>query len=157
MKDSRFREIRNKKNGSRPQYVQALISLNAELQAPAKQMSLFPDESKYTQTELAKTLEELCANFEGIVDTKNSKHVMVVYSSKYGSIDSLKAYLLDRDLDVVCEQDWLDSVKPIMSSNPETVSPMETGNVLALKPKALDRIREKKLVEIKEQEARKEG
>ena len=62
---------------------------------------------------------------------------------------------MDRDLDIVCEQDWLNTAKPIMSSIPETVQPAEKEIVPTLKPKALDRIREKELVAIKEQEAQK--
>ncbi len=155
MRNSRFKDIKNRKSASRPQYVQALITLNAELQAPEKQIRLLAEEPKFTQTELERTLDELCANFDGSIDTKNSRHVMVVFSNKYGSIDSLKAYLLDRDLDIVFEQDWLDIAKPIMSSIPETVQPAEKEIVPTLKPKALNRIREKELVALKEQEAQK--
>ena len=155
MRDSRFKDIKNRKNASRPQYVQALINLNTELKAPEKQIRLFEEEPKFTQTELERTLEELCANFEGSIDTKNSRHVMVVFSDKYGSIDSLRAYLLDCDLDIVCEQDWLDITKPIMSSIPETVQSAEKEVVPTLKPKALERIREKELVAIKAQEVQK--
>lgn len=156
MRESRFREIQNRKNGSRPQYVQALISLNSELQASKKQVTLFPEEAKYSETELAKNLKELCANFEGEIDTQNSKHVMIVFSDKYGNIDSLRAYILDRDLDVVCEQDWLEIVKPVMSFNSETVQSVEKEVVPTLKPKALERIREKKLVVLREHEDLKE-
>ncbi len=152
MRDTRFKNIRNQKKSARPKYVQALINLNSELQSPAKQLRLFPDESKFTQSELEKTLDELCANFDSGIDTKNSQHVMVVFSNKFGCINSLKAYLLDSDLDIVCEQDWLDITKPILSSIPETLQPDEREIVPSLKPKALERIRKKELVMIKEQE-----
>ena len=105
---------------------------------------------------MQKNLKELCANFEGEIDTQNSKHVMIVFSDKYGNIDSLRAYILDRDLDVVCEQDWLEIVKPVMSFNSETVQSVEKEVVPTLKPKALERIREKKLVVLREQENLKE-
>lgn len=157
MRDTRFKDIKNRKNSTRPQYVQALINLNAAFQAPTKQLRMFADESKFTQTDLERTLGELCANFEGSVDTKNSKHVLVVFSNKYGAIDSLNAYLLDRDLDIVCEQDWLNVTKPVLSAIPETVSVTEIDVVPTLKPKALGRIREKELVAIKEQEAKKKA
>ena len=157
MRDTRFKDIKNRKSAFRPQYVQALISLNSELRAPTKQLRLFDDEPKFTQTELEKTLAELCANFDGSIDTKNSKHVMVVFSNKYGSVDSLKAYLLDRDLDIVCEQDWLDIAKPVMSSIPDVAPCEEKEIVPTLKPKALQRIREKELVAIREQEEQKKA
>ena len=42
-----------------------------------------------------------------------------------------------------------------MSSIPETVQPVEKEVVPTLKPKALERIREKELVSIKDQEVQK--
>lgn len=155
MRETRFNDIKNHSNFARPQYIQALVNLNAELQALQKQLSLFPNESKFSQTDLEKCLDELCAGFAGNVDTRNSQHVLIVFSDKNGIINSLKAYVLDRDLDIVFEQDWLDIVKPIMSSVPENVKHTEKVIVPTLKPKALDRIREKELVTIKEQEAQK--
>lgn len=155
MRDTRFKAIKNQTNSARPQYVQALLNLNSELQASTKQMRIFSDESKFSQTELQRTLEDLCANFRGGIDVDKSRHVMVVFSNKYGSIDSLKAYLLDRDLDVVYQQDWLEVAKPLMSSIPDTVQREDEEIVPTLKRKALDRIREKELVAIKEQQEQK--
>ena len=74
-----------------------------------------------------------------------------------GEYRTLKCWYdkLDCDLDIVCEQDWLDITKPIMSSIPETVQSAEKEVVPTLKPKALERIREKELVAIKAQEVQK--
>ena len=80
---------------------------------------------------------------------------MVVFSNKFGRIDSFKAYLLDRDLDIVEEEDWLDKTKPIMSTIDETAQSVDVEIVPSLKPKAISRIREKELVAIKEQEEQK--
>ncbi len=157
MRDTRFNDIRRQNSKTRPQYVQALINLNAELQAPSKQLRLFENESKFTQTELETTLNELCSNFEGTVDTQNSRHVMVVFSNKYGYINSLKAYLLDKDLDIVCEQDWLDVTKPVMTSMSEVIYEEARETTPTLKPKALERIREKELVSIKEHKEQKKA
>ena len=156
MREARFNDIKNRSNFARPQYIQALVNLNAELQASQKQLSLFPNESKFSQTELEKCLDELCAGFVGDVDTRISKHVLVVFSDKNGIINSLKAYVLDRDLDIVFEQDWLNIAKPLMSSIPEIVEQAEKDIAPKLKPKALERIREKELVALKEQNDKKE-
>ena len=157
MRDSRFKSIQNQKNSTRPQYVQALVNLNAELQAPSTQVKMFPDESKFTPSELERTLDELCSNFDGVIDTKHSHHVMVVFSSKFGNIDSLKAYLLDRDLGIVSECDWLDIAKPVISTVPETIMPEDKELVPTLKTKALERIREKELVSIKEKKGQNQA
>lgn len=155
MRDTRFNCIRNNKSTACPQYIQALLGLNAELKAPIKQLSFFPPKVNIAPSELERTLDELCGNFSGKIDTKNSRHVMVVFSNKFGRIDSFKAYLLDRDLDIVEEEDWLDKTKPIMSTIDETAQSVDVEIVPSLKPKAISRIREKELVAIKEQEEQK--
>ena len=152
MRESRFDSIRSQKAEARPQYIQALLTLNEGLESSTKQISMFPQESKHTQTELENTLSELCANFNGEIITQNSNHVLVVFSDQNGSLTSMKAYILDRDLDIVDERDCLDVTKPIISVTPETVSSASTVLSIPLKSKALDRIKEKGLVAIKEKE-----
>ena len=72
-------------------------------------------------------------------------------------LSSLKAYILDKDLDVVCEQDWLNTVKPVMSNTIETAEQSHDGLALSLKPKATKRLKEKELVALKEQESEKQA
>lgn len=72
-------------------------------------------------------------------------------------LSSLKAYILDKDLDVVCEQDWLNTVKPVMSNTIETAEQSHDGPALSLKPKATKRLKEKELVALKEQESEKQA
>lgn len=72
-------------------------------------------------------------------------------------LSSLKAYILDKDLDVVCEQDWLNTVKPVMSNTIETAEQCHDGPALSLKPKATKRLKEKELVALKEQESEKQA
>lgn len=57
---------------------------------------------------------------------------------------------MDKDLDVVCEQDWLNTVKPVMSNTIETAEQSHDGLALSLKPKATKRLKEKELVALKE-------
>ena len=72
-------------------------------------------------------------------------------------LSSLKAYILDKDLDVVCEQDWLNTVKPVMSNTIETAEQSHDGPALSLKSKATKRLKEKELVALKEQESEKQA
>ena len=64
---------------------------------------------------------------------------------------------MDKDLDVVCEQDWLNTVKPVMSNTIETAEQSHDGPALSLKPKATKRLKEKELVALKEQESEKQA
>lgn len=157
MRDTRFKTIKKSKHKNQPQYIRSLVSLNAELQAANKQQSLFDADEPEDETQLSHILNELCAGFEQKIDSTVANHTLVVFSNHYGRIDSLKAYILDRDLDVVYEQDWLDSVKPIMSNAIETVDHKDNHHAPVLKQKALERLHEKELVALKEQELEKQA
>lgn len=157
MRDTRLEDVRHSKVGNQPKYVRSLIALNEELQAPNKQQTLFEMEAESSQneSELMKILNDLCANFDCPVNPKEVHHALICFSGKFGGLSSLKAYILDNDLDVVCEQDWLNTVKPIMSNTIETAEQNHDGPALSLKPKAEKRLKEKELVALKEQESEK--
>lgn len=157
MREARLDTIKHLKDEKRPQYIRSLIALNNKLQAPIKQQSLFLNTLEQNESELLKTLEELCANFECHIDNKVLHHALVCFSGKYGTLSSLKAYILDRDLDIVCEQDWLNMAKPIMSNEIETVESSYNQSAITLKPKATNRLKEKGLVALKEQENEKQA
>ena len=157
MRDTRLENIRRSKMENQPQYVRSLIALNEEFQAPYKQQTLFgiETESLQKQSELMKILNDLCANFNCSVNPKEVHHALICFSGKLGGLSSLKAYILDSDLDVVCEQDWLNTVKPIISNTIETAEQNHDAPALSLKPKAEKRLKEKELVVLKEQENEK--
>lgn len=159
MRDTRLDDIKRSKVENQPQYVRSLIALNEELQAPYKQQTLLgmETESSQEESELANILDDLCANFDCHVNHKEVHHALVCFSGKFGVLSSLKAYILDKDLDVVCEQDWLNTVKPVMSNTIETAEQCHDGPALSLKPKATKRLKEKELVALKEQESEKQA
>lgn len=157
MRDTRFQEIKRRKVENQPQYVRALITLNSELQAEEKQQLLYESEVSEDRERLVCILNDLCAGFEAPVNTGTSHHALIVFSNQYGRLNSLKAYILDRDLDIVCEQDWLDESKPIMSNVIETISSEKSQSAPSLKAKALERLHKKELVALKEKESEQQA
>ena len=158
MRDSRLESIRNSSAESRPQYIRALLNLNEGLQAPLKQRVIPGAESVSDQrcTNLMSVLDDLCANFECTVDYKKTRHLLVSFSARLGVLNSLNAYILDDNLDIVSEQDWLGVVNPIISNTIESAEEHYVPK-LTLKPKAQNRLKEKELVTLKDQEDKKQA
>ena len=157
MQDKRFRTIKKRKISQQPKYIRSLISLNSELQSNIKQQHLFDIEESEDETQLRCVLDELCSGFNGCMDASVTHHALIVFSNKYGRMSSLKAYVLDHDLDVVCEQDWFDSVKPIISNERYTAEETTISQAHSLKPKSLERLRKKGLVSLKEKKSEKQA
>lgn len=155
MRDTRFEEIKRSKVEMQPQYIRSLISLNEEFQAPYKQQTLFALETEpsHKQSDLIKILNDLCANFNCDVNPTELHHVLICFSGKLGRLTSLKAYVLDKNLDIVCEQNWLDIAKPIFSNTIEKAEQDKDIPQLSLKQKATERLKEKGLVTLKEQDS----
>lgn len=151
MKDTRFKDIRKAKQGNQPQYIRALLLLNQNLQAKIKQLALFDiPEFDCDNTQLKILLDSLCANFMEPVISKVKHHALIVFSSSYGQLTSLKAYVLDSDLDVVSEKDLLDVSKPIMSNEIDKVSKYDMKhNQHKLTEKANRRLKQKGLIALK--------
>lgn len=158
MKDTRFKTIQNKKRGQRPQYIRAVLTLNSDLQAEVKQQRLFINEEVVDDSELEVLLDKLCMNFLEPVVSEILHHTLIVFSTNYGQIASLKACVLDKDLDVVDERDWLGCVKPILSNE---VGKATKEDALRKQPviteKAMRRIKQKELVGLKSDEEKKDA
>ena len=152
MRDTRFNVIRQAKKHNQPQYIRSLITLNRNLQALQSQQGLFDEEDEITenQEELISLLNSLCKNFTEPVSGRIEHHVLIVFSSNYGQISSLKAYVLDKNLDTVEVKDCLSITKPIMSNIIEqTTKQDETTAKPKLTIKAKKRLEEKQLVSLK--------
>lgn len=156
MRDTRFEVIKKAKVCKQPQYIRSLVSLNAELQAPHKQQSLFEVGEPADETQIERILDEMCVGFEDPVNKDTANYTLIVFSNQYGRIGSFKAYVLDKDLDVVCEQDWLENSSPIMSNEVDVVQEKAEPRH-ALKQKSLDRLHRKELVALKEKELEKQA
>lgn len=151
MKDTRFKDIQKSSKRHKPQYIRALLLLNQSLQAEMKQQKLFYiTEPECDNEQLKVLLDSLCANFMEPVVSKVKHHALIVFSSSYGQLTSLKAYILDSDLDVVADKDLLDVVKPIMSNEVDKVSKDDAKHKQPkLTEKANRRLKQKELVALK--------
>ena len=159
MRDKRLEDIKLSRANNQPQYVRALLELNNKLQAPIKQQKLFDvDEAPVgSESELMMVLNDLCCGFNCNIDYTSTRHVLVCFSESNGNLVSLNAYILDQDLDVVVTQDWLHSIKPVMSNTIEKVDNNDMQSSLSLTPKAKNRIKEKELVSLREQDVEKKS
>lgn len=153
MRDTRFKNIQKAKRDHQPQYMRALLTLNSDLQSEVKQQRLFVDENTSTDgdtQQLKELLNALCMGFMEPVIGEIKHHALVVFASNYGQITSLRACILDSDLDVVSEQNWLNVSKPIMSNEVEKVSKDDTKHKHPeLTERAKQRIKQKELVALK--------
>jgi hypothetical protein len=153
MRDTRLKSIQRNKTGQRPKYIRALLTLNDDLQAKQKQQSVFMDEDDQNKSALITLLNELCMNFTEPVIGKIQHHALIVFSISFSQITSLKALMLDKDLDIVDDQNWLNCVRPLLSNEISKVTDVDLAPVqLFLTDKAKQRIKQKELVELKSTE-----
>ena len=151
MRENRLKNIRKANQKLQPQYIHALLMLNQRLQAKAKQQTLFDMEKlDRDDRQLLTMLNSLCENFNEPIMGSIGHHALVVFATNSGQLCSLKAYVLDSDLDIVSEQDWLDQSKPIMSIAIDSVSKDDEKRIQRpLTKKATERLKQKELVAAK--------
>lgn len=151
MRDNRFKTLQKSKPGKKPQYVDALLLCNNELQSATNQQSFFKFEEQPEDEERLKSiLNELCLNFSEPVLDAVTQHALIVFSSKFGQVSSLNAFILNKNWDVVVKKDWMNNLKPIIANTLETVSENNDEKIpLKLKGKAKERTKQKELVSIK--------
>ena len=108
MRENRFEELRRqKKTRENMHYLDAFSQcLNRELCAPAKQQSLFEVETEDSRTfdEATKVVEKMTACFreEGLIE----HHVLVLFNAEGYQLTSVRAVMIDSDLDIVCSENW---------------------------------------------------
>jgi hypothetical protein len=119
MKDKRFKSLQEADQDDVPQYIQALLLLNNELEASVKQQALFSFESDENPNHLQMILNSICKQFKEPIKDVVKYHALVVFSEEFGMITLLKAYILDKDLGIVDSDNWLDQIRPIMPQSHE--------------------------------------
>lgn len=115
MREQRFAQIKKDAiEGKRKcmHYIDLLErSLNADLSALDGQLSLYPKYPTHFADEekLAKSVQDLLANLheDGAVIRR---HVLVLFDSKNFTLNSVRAVMLDTNLNIVDEQDWSSSI-----------------------------------------------
>lgn len=150
MSKNRFRSIQNKRKKEWPLYLRALLTLNAHLQAAIEQQRFFEDDESENQEYFAHLLNMMCSSLGENGDHTNWRHALVVFDPKYNQISSLNAYVLDANMEIVEECNWLNVVKPVIPNMIETMAQSVTvSKQPILKEKALARMHKKQLVSLK--------
>lgn len=139
MRKKRFDMLYKSKNKEQPKYIQALLVLNKELQARYSQTDCFNTQRTSSETALDSALQKLIENFNTGKDTNNIHHALIVFDYEETDITFLNLYVLDRNFDLVEEENLLDliNIMPMM----EPVPNKDDSPSLTLTPYAL-KIRE---------------
>ena len=129
MREKRFEELRRqRKTRGNMHYLDAFSQcLNHELCAPAKQQSLFDTETKESKNldEATKVVEKMTASFgkEGLIE----HHVLVLFNAEGYQLTSVRAVMIDSDLDIVCSENWSKHI----SANESVVTEVVTAEDVA--------------------------
>ena len=102
MKNIRLKTIRKEKAEQQPQYIRALLTLNANLHAKKMQLKLFEDESNIDDGKLTELLNALCVDFSEPVISEIKHHALVVFSENFGVINGFKAYVFRQEFKCSC-------------------------------------------------------
>ncbi|WP_195986073.1 DUF5986 family protein [Clostridium sp. D33t1_170424_F3] len=110
MREKRFAEIRAKVGKRRRMhYVDMLVRhLNSDLKAPIEQLSMFPTHFD-DEARLAESIQTLLANLleDGAIVRR---HVLVLFESARFVLTSVRAVMVDTNLNIVSEQNWSSSI-----------------------------------------------
>ena len=152
MRDTRYKAIKRDGKGKTPKYISALLQLNAGLQAEEKQQRFFNTvKNQEKSNNLIDLLNNLCMEFTSNAKQVIKNHILIVFSSNYGRVTSLNAYVLDNDLDIVYADDWFNNIKPAMSNSIEkAVCDVEQESLIKIKPETEKRKSRNNLVTIKD-------
>ena len=129
MREKRFEEIRSQKRVRKSMHYLDAFSqcLNRELCAPVKQHSFFEQDREDNSVfeEATKVVEKMTASFhkEGTVE----RHVLVLFSSEGYQLTSVRAVMIDADLDIVCSENWSKYISGAESVVTEVVSPEDAA------------------------------
>lgn len=145
MKKDRYKTIVKSHRRKIPRYISELLSLNKKLKS--RQQSLFGDMDSNDNIEISDklrtSLNDLCVGFKEKKD--NIHHALVVFDYRRDNIQFLKLYLLDKRMNIIEENNWLEAVRPILSNEiPESMDDSAAGNSnVMLNKKSFDRIKDK--------------
>lgn len=158
MRENRYDELHKKvRSRKTPHYVDCLVdTLNPDLVAPIGQVSLFPipfSEKERMYEVVQKILYDLQVEEQAV-----KRHALILFSSSGFELLSIRAVMIDKRMDVVCEENWEKyiptNISAIMESPDEYSSPANNpGRGLKLSVKANER--KKRNIGIKQPEFEK--
>lgn len=150
MRETRFKTLQKSWKRQKVQYIETLLQLNYDFQAPNKPLDLFPcDKNPILNEKAAVLLDSICATLKKANIEQIHNHVLVVFDTAFGQLGTLNAYILDSDFEAVERFNWLNFCKPSLDL-PEQVSEEEHNQIKPkLTEKAQKRIKEKSLVALR--------
>lgn len=159
MREKNFFEVSRKQcRRDEAHYLDALVRvLNSDVEFEEEQLSMFSSSHVFKNEEqLAEIAERFLCNFPlDLMDI--DRHVLILFSTGGDSLLSIRAVLLDRDLNIAAQEDWSHFIKPQEGAVVATVDMTAAAtnrptHGMTLTPKALERQRRDTL-ETKKEEA----
>jgi len=160
MRESRYEELhKNVHKRANPNYVDCLIDvLNPDLVAPIGQLSLFPFQFPDKES-MRKVVQKILIDLQ-IEESVVKRHALILFKSKGFELSSIRAVMIDKNMDIVCEEGWdtyiSTNVSIVMDSSDEFSAPSNNpGRGLKLSAKANER--KKRNFEVKKPEIEKQS
>lgn len=106
MRESRYDELhKNVHKRARPNYLDCLIDvLNPDLVAPVGQLTLFPSQFS-NKDSMRKVVQKILADLQ-VEETVVKRHALILFKSKGYELSSIRAVMIDKNLDIVYEENW---------------------------------------------------
>jgi|GEM_PF-298318 len=145
MRESRYDELRkNIFKRKKPHYIDCLVGLlNPELIAKSRAIPLFtlqPREQFPNKEYMRSTVNQILGDLK-VNEQVVKRHVLVLFNSKNFELSSIRAVVIDKYMNIVCEENWSTyiphNVSSIMESAEEfSVAANNPGRGLKLSNKA---------------------
>jgi len=128
MRQKGLKRIKGKKRRS-PHYLQTFVrTLNSEFEAKNKQLTFTEiDTEIFSQEIYSYDFNNLCS--ENLKTTQGYRHCLIAFDTRSGQLSDVKAWVLDKDLDVFDELCLNEYIKPDYSKLIEVVASGEKSEV----------------------------
>ncbi len=144
MRESRYEELhKNVHKRAKPNYLDCLIDvLNPDLVAPVEQLSFFPFQFPDKES-MRKVVQKILIDLQ-VEESVVKRHALVLFQSKGFELSSIRAVMIDKNMNIVCEEGWhtyiSTNVSVVMDSSDEFSAPANNpGRGLKLSAKANER------------------
>lgn len=113
MNEKRFYQLRERKVRDRVHYIDALASINTDVESKeSEQLNLFEFDNSDWEEAVSAVLKKMA--FPIIGDLK--RFVLVTFKTEKGEMKSVNSYILTPDLGIAHEENWNDFIAPDFSA-----------------------------------------
>lgn len=123
MREQRYKQIRKDlRKRKKAHYLDALAgTFNSQLCALEGQISMFSDAKQYEDTETIQQIVNGLIHNLNVDSTVIQNHVLVLFDSSHFELNAIRAVMVDKNLDIVVEQEWSTYIAVEESAIVETV------------------------------------